>query len=56
MFIYIWLAFAVVTALAAAARGRNALVWGIIGCLGGVFALVAVLVMENLNESGGNRS
>lgn len=47
MLIFIWLAFGLVTALAAGARGRNPILWGLIGCVGGVFALIAVLVMEN---------
>lgn len=51
MLIFIWLAFGVVTALAAAARGRNFFGWLVIGCLTGVFGLIAVLVMENLNKS-----
>lgn len=45
-FLFIWLAFAVVTALAANARNHNAGVWFFIGLLGGVFALIAVLVIK----------
>lgn len=51
MLIFIWIAFGVVTALAAQARGRSFIAWLAIGCLTGVFGLVAVLVMENLNKS-----
>ena len=47
MFYVIWIGFGVVTALAASARGRNPIAWFLIGCIGGVFALIAVLVMEN---------
>lgn len=47
-FLLIWLGFGVVTAIAASARGRNPLLWLVIGCIGGVFGLIAVLVMENL--------
>lgn len=46
-FIFIWLAFAVVTALAANARGRSAVAWFFIGLIFGIFALVAVLVMKD---------
>ncbi len=38
----------IVTALAANARGRNPVVWFVLGCGGGIFGLIAVLVMENL--------
>lgn len=50
MFIVIWIGFAVVTALAASARGRSFIGWLIIGGLTGIFGLIAVLVMENLNN------
>jgi len=45
-FVLIWLAFAVVTALAANARGHSAVLWFFIGVLFGVFALIAVLVIR----------
>ena len=48
VFVFVWLAFGIVTALAANARGRDPMGWFAIGCIGGVFALVAVLVMEPL--------
>lgn len=48
--ILIWIGLGVVTALAAQARGRSFLGWLAIGCLTGVFGLVAVLVMENHNR------
>ena len=41
-----WIAFAFLTALAAQARGRSFGGWLLIGCLFGVFALIAVLVMQ----------
>lgn len=50
-FIFVWIAFAFVTALAAQARGRSFIGWLLIGALFGVFALIAVLVMENLNKT-----
>lgn len=46
LFLVFMFGFAVVTAIAAAARGRNALAWFFIGALTGVFGLIAVLVME----------
>ncbi len=51
MFIVIWIGLGVVTALAAQARGRSFLAWLVIGCLTGIFGLIAVLVMENLNAT-----
>jgi predicted outer membrane lipoprotein len=51
MFLFIWLAFGIVTALAASARGRSFFAWLVIGCLTGIFGLIAVLVMENLKTS-----
>jgi len=50
-FIIIWIGLGIVTALAASARGRNPIVWLLIGCLTGIFGLIAVLVMENLDKS-----
>ena len=52
MFIIIWIAFGIVTALAAQARGRSFFAWLLIGCLTGVLGLVAVLVMEDLSKGG----
>lgn len=50
--VFVGLAFAVVTAIAANARGRNPVAWGALGLIFGVFALVAVLVMKD--ESKGS--
>lgn len=50
-FIVIWIGFAVVTALAAQARGRSFLAWLLIGAVTGIFGLIAVLVMENLSKA-----
>lgn len=44
--IVIWVAFGIVTALAAHARNRNALIWLAIGVVTGLFGLLAVLVMQ----------
>lgn len=44
--VLIWLGFAVVTAIAANARNRSAVAWFFIGLAGGLFALIAVLVMR----------
>jgi hypothetical protein len=46
MFIVVWLGFAIVTALAASARGRSPIAWFFLGLLFAVFALIAVLVMK----------
>ena len=43
----IWIAFAIITALAAQARGRAFLPWLLLGALFGIFALIAVLVMRH---------
>lgn len=48
MLLVIWLGFAIITALAAQARGRSFFGWLIIGLLTGLFGLIAVLVMQNL--------
>lgn len=50
MFLVIWIALGVVTAIAAQARGRSFIGWLVIGLLTGIFGLIAVLVMENLKD------
>ena len=45
-FFFYAIAFAIITALAASARGHNAGLWAVLGFLFGVFALIAVLVMK----------
>lgn len=45
-FVVGWAGFAVVAALAAAARGRDPVGWLALGALFGAFALMAVLVMR----------
>lgn len=45
----VWIALGIVTALAAQARGRSFFGWLIIGCLTGIFGLIAVLVMNRQN-------
>ena len=45
VFVFIWLAFGVVTALAASSRGRSPVAWFFIGAVTGIFGLIAVLVM-----------
>lgn len=52
-FLIIWALFGVVTALAAKARGRDPMGWFFIGLIGGIFGLIAVLVMKD--ESGGKQ-
>lgn len=49
-YVVFWAMVAVVTALAAQARGRSFGVWLLLGFLTSVFGLIAVLVMENLND------
>lgn len=46
--LFIWMAFAIVTALAASGRGRNAVGWLFIGLLTGIFGLIAVLVLPRV--------
>ncbi|PWG16250.1 hypothetical protein [Salibaculum griseiflavum] len=55
-FVVYGVGFAVVTALAAQARGRNFFGWLLLGLLFGVFALLAVLVMERNPEQSANQS
>lgn len=43
--LFIWIAFAVVCALAAPSRGRSGIAWFVLGLVFGVFALIALLVM-----------
>lgn len=47
MFLVIWLGFAIVTAMAAPARGRSAWGWFALGLIFGGFALIAVLVLPS---------
>lgn len=49
-FLLIWLGFAVVTAIAASARNHSPGLWFVLGLVGGVFALIAVLVMRPGDE------
>lgn len=46
--LFIWLAFAVVTAMAAVGRGRSGVGWFFIGLVTGIFGLIAVLVMPQV--------
>ena len=50
MFVFIWIAFGIVTALAAQSRGRDVWLWLGIGMMTGVFGLIAVLVMDDVND------
>ena len=52
----LWVAFAVVTSLAAASRGRSAGGWFCIGFLFSIFGLIAVLVMKPLDRDSGRAS
>lgn len=51
-----WFGMAVVTGLAAAARGRSGFGWFILGLLFSVIALLAVLVMRNLRAEEERRA
>jgi hypothetical protein len=51
MFIFIWLAFAVVTAVIASNKNRTIIGWLVLGCLFGVFALIAVACMSPLTPN-----
>lgn len=55
MVLFFWLAFAVVTAIAANARGRSPAAWFAIGAVTGVFGLIAVLVMDRADGPPGRR-
>ena len=47
-FFILWIGLGVVTALAAQARGRSFVAWLLIGCVTGIFGLIAVLVMNRV--------
>jgi hypothetical protein len=49
---FIWIALGTVTALAVQANGRSFIGWLTIGCITGRLGLIAVPVMENLNNAG----
>lgn len=52
-----WIGFAVVSALAAQARGRSPIAWLLLGLVFGLFALLAVLVMQrDPDPDGGSGS
>ena len=50
LFIALQFGFAVVTGIAATARNRSFLPWMLIGLIFGIFALLAVLVMQREAE------
>lgn len=50
LFVFVWFACAILAALAANKRGRSGGAWFLLGLIFGVFALLAVLVMEDLAE------
>jgi hypothetical protein len=53
MFIGIMIALGIVTALAAKSRGRDFWAWFIIGACTGIFGLIAVLVMAEVETNQG---
>ena len=48
--IFIWLAFAILTAFAAYARGRSFFLWLFFGLLFGIFAFILVLIIPSLKR------
>lgn len=51
-FVFLWLACAVIAALAAGSRNRSALAWFFLGFLFGPLAVIAVLVMGRADPAG----
>jgi hypothetical protein len=51
MLLSIWIGLAIVTAIAAQARGRSFAGWLLIGALTGAFGLIAVLVMNRVEPA-----
>lgn len=47
----IWLAFAILTAMAASSRGRSGFLWFLLGVFFGIFALIAVLVLGRVDPA-----
>lgn len=45
--VYIWLAFSILTAIAAASRGRDIVGWLLLGIFFGIFAFFAVLILPS---------
>lgn len=50
MILVIWLGFALWTAHVASKKGRHGGGWFVLGCLFGIFALIAAYLMSDLNE------
>jgi len=44
-FLFIWMAFAVVSGIVAANKGRSGFGWFILGCFFGIFALILVALL-----------
>lgn len=45
-----WFAFAVLSAIVASSKGRSGFGWLLLGCIFGVFALIAVALMPSLKQ------
>ncbi|MCR4303182.1 MAG: hypothetical protein NUV63_02995 [Gallionella sp.] len=45
--VYIWLAFTLLTAVAASSRGRSFFLWLLFGLIFGIFALILVLILPS---------
>jgi hypothetical protein len=52
--VVVWFVVAVVTAIAANARGRSGFGWLILGFLFSIFALIAVLVLPKVDPNAPN--
>ena len=50
MLLIFWIAFAILTAIAAKSRGRSFWGWLVLGIIFGIFALIAVLVMRPVED------
>lgn len=49
---FVWLVFAVLAAVVAGSKGRSAFGWLLLGCVFGIFALIAVALMPKLAPAG----
>ena len=51
LWIFVWLGFAVVTAVIASSKGRSSVLWGILGCIFGIFAFLAIAFMAPISTN-----
>lgn len=50
MVLALWIAFTILTAVVASSKGRSFIVWGLLGALFGIFALICVALMPAIQE------